>query len=204
MTDKEGCKNSAVLHKITLPISRESEREATKMLDGLRASVTIGYDKLVVAGIPASGASEARKKAEPVARKLLDLLCSMYDFCTEIGTGESSTRVIDSADTAEVESAGGDHTSMINSTSTISVTVRMVPHDAESNATGDTWRIGAIPYEHIPAMGSFRSAKLATNVFNSFRDFYLAAENAAHRLHRGPQKKYLLGIGGRNMYLDGV
>jgi hypothetical protein len=170
------------MHKISLPISRNSEREAERRIDGMRASVTIGSNKLIVEDVPASDASEAKGRAEPIARKFLDLLCSMDDFCAELD-----------ANTVEGESEDGKHTVMINSNATLRATLYITSQDTDGNVISDSRKPGVIPYEHIDAMAYFRSAKLSTNVFGSFRDFYLAAENAAALLHPGPQNKNLLG-----------
>jgi hypothetical protein len=110
----------------------------------------------------------------------------MYEHCLELGEEDPATNRMDRVRSALFEAEDGTKTYAVSDSSCIRTTLRCV------DPTSDSWKLGVIPYVHLPAMASYRSAKLTENVFHKYRDFYLAIENAAGKLHHGSESSELL------------
>lgn len=179
-------------YSVTLGLTTKSEREAELRADGCRASVAIESAKVRVSDVGATTLDEAQAKARAVAPKLLDILCSLYDHCLRLEVGDPATDRIDSVQCALIEADDGTMAFRLEDGVRCSFKHRVQSHDAAGNVIADSWKPGLIPFEHLPAMASFRSAKLTENVFHKYRDFYLAIENADGQLHHGPESSELL------------
>ena len=173
-----------MIYRVSLDLTSKSEREA-ELHEGVSfAGVTIDGRTVEVSGIEAASADEARTRAIPLAVKLLDMLCSMYDHCLALGKADPAADSNDKVTSALCEAEDGLKTMMIQSGTCVSITHRILSHDASGREV-DSWKPGVLPYVHMPAMAFFRMAMLTSSVFHKFQDFYLAIENAASRLHQG-------------------
>lgn|GEM_PF-6723951 len=163
-------------YSITLDLTTKSEREAELHVDGCRASIAIDSAKVLVEDVVAATPDEALVKARSVAPKLLDILCAICEHCLRLYEEDPATSEMDSVRSALLAAANGTKTLVTADTTVILGTLRC------TDPISDSWKLGVLPFKHLPAMASFRSAMLTGNAFHKFRDFYLAIENAAPRL----------------------
>jgi hypothetical protein len=191
-----------MVYRVTLDLAGKSEREVELLSADGRAAIAIDGTTVAVSDVNASSLDEAQRRAQAVAARLLDILSSMYDYCLALGQADPANGRMDQVQSALCEADDGLSTQAIHDSSCVSVTVRLQCHDSAGNEVSDSWRLGLIPFEHLPAMAYFRSGELAQNPFHKFRDFYLAIENAASYMNPGSQYKRLLGRTLKVVYQD--
>jgi hypothetical protein len=159
--------------EVELHVDRKSSKEVSSTLDGLKVSIALGSAAIRVHDVVAENDTHAENMARTAANKFLDMLAVRYGYfatlrenslCFNVpqaGPGEVSKRIV------------------IREHATLVETLEVRQLAADGTVLHDSARPGHVESAHISAMSYFRRAGVSTDVFESLRNYFLAAENAS-------------------------
>lgn len=162
---------------ISLTLDRASPVEADSKFGDVTVGVKLETRELSVLGIQAADKNEAIAKAEELANPFLDTLSWKHDV--DLAIDPTALRA------EEIGPDGRKH-AHLQGKETISVSERVliVLKDATGNVVEvrDSAKPGRIGVKRSEAAAYYRRARLSSDPFDRFRNFYLVAENVADRI----------------------
>jgi hypothetical protein len=177
--------------EVRLTVRDKSPIEVSAEIDGHRVSLAIDKASVVVTDVTADDMTAAQSAASAIAERFLDFVSYRHGFSTKLKHGQANGR---SHDTLT-----GKITNHISATirMRVSVSHSFVATAADGTVISDSRRPGHVTFQHTISMRYFRAAAKATDVFERFRNYYLAAEHSASVLEpktRGDERVFLEGM----------
>jgi len=155
---------------IRLPLANKSPLEISTDICGHRVSLQLDASEVVVADVRAAGLKEAKKVASDCAESFLDSVRFYHGFSTRLMRGSVT------ATTRDAQTGKVTHHVAVTTRIACSISHRFV------SSLSDSQRPGHRAFAHTMSMRYYRMASLAAGSYESFRNYYLAAESAASSL----------------------
>jgi hypothetical protein len=159
--------------EVELHVDKKSPKEVSSTIDGLRVSIALGSAAVIVHDVVAENDTCAENTARASANKFLDMLAVSYGYFATLketslcfnmpqaGPGEVSKRVVIREHITAVE------------------TLDIKKLAADGTVLYDSARPGHVEAMHHDSMSYFRKGGASADAFESLKNYFLAAENAA-------------------------
>ncbi|MGB7293729.1 MAG: methylamine utilization protein MauJ [Thermodesulfobacteriota bacterium] len=162
----------------TFKINKKSPIEADSEKDGVKVSIKLGAENLVIENVDVNNQEDALKKADEVANNFLNTLS--WKFGVDIGIKTDSIR-------SEFIYESGKTTVYIQLLEGVSIddgslTIKKIDADGNVTETYDSRRPGKINVNSSEAAFYHRRGRLSSDPFDRFRNFYLVVENIGDRI----------------------
>jgi hypothetical protein len=167
-------------YTIHLSLSKPSTTGVSMDIEGTRLSAELGSSTLTALDVEAANANEATERAHRLADLFLDYVSIKYGFTAAVHDDLCRAEWNDPAtgQTRKAVNVRIEDTSVVH--------CRLQLHDENGNTVYDSDVPGHVPYAHMDAMAYVRKARLTADIFESYRNYHLAAENAASILSPRP------------------
>lgn len=159
--------------EVELHVDKKSPKEVSSTIDGLRVSIASGSAAVVVHDVVAEDDAQAESIARVAANKFLDILAVNHGYFA-ILKEDSLCFNVPKAGQSEVS-----RRIVIRERATLVETCELRKLAADGTVLYDSAKPGHVEAAHMNAMSYYRKAGVSTDVFESLRNYFLAAENAS-------------------------